>query len=647
MDCGLRDNRRSRRDPGITETQDNRDRKGVAMTLTRPLRLRSGVILAIILVIARYLVPVIAPDAEIAEMPLVVLAMLSGVLCGVAIVIWWLLFSRAPWPERLGAVVLMILGVFVTRLVVHESIRGGHMGMMVVLYSVPVLALALVAWAVLTHRMPDAIRRATMVAAIVLACVPFTLIRTGGVIGSSSELHWRWTPTPEERLLAEAKAEPVAAAPSPAPAPAVERPAAAVSAPKPVDAMPPTPKDESPAPAGAEASIAEWPGFRGPNRDGVIRSVRINTDWLASPPAEIWRKPIGPGWSSFAVRDDLLYTQEQRGEEELVSCYKVSTGEPVWRHRNSVRFYESNAGAGPRGTPTIAGNRVYAMGATGIVNALNARTGGKIWSRNAATDTGKPIPDWGIASSPLVVNDVVILAVDGQLIAYDAATGNQRWVGQSGGAGYSSPHLVTIDGVSQALLMRGSRTISVAPADGTLLWDHTAGPPATSIVQPALTAEGDVLIAGGDAMGGTGMRRLALTHGPDRWTVEERWYSRDLKPYFNDFVVHKGYAYGFDGSILSSIDLADGARKWKGGRYGAGQMLLLADQDLLLITSEDGELALVSATPDKFTELARVPALNGKTWNHPVMVRDILLVRNGEEMVAFKLSLAAAATDSR
>jgi outer membrane protein assembly factor BamB len=628
------------------------------MATTHSLRLWPGVILAIMLVIARYLVPVIAPDAEIGEMPLVVLAMISGVLFGVAIVIWWLVFSRAPWRERLAAVVLMILGVFVTRLVVHESIRGGHMGMMLVLYSVPVLALALVTWAVLTHRMPDAIRRATMAGAIVLACVPFTLIRTGGVIGSGSELHWRWTPTPEERLLAHAKPEPVAVPPPPAPAPAAEPPAAAVPADKPVNVSPSTPKNAQV--AGADAGTGtgsglamseretrvEWPGFRGRNRDSVIRGVRINTDWSASPPAELWRKPIGPGWSSFAVSGNLLYTQEQRGEEELVSCYKVSTGEPVWSHRDPVRFYESNAGAGPRGTPTIAGDRVYAMGATGIVNALNARTGAKTWSRNAATDTGTAIPDWGFASSPLVVNDVVILAVAGQLIAYDAATGNQRWVGQSGGTGYSSPHLATIDGVSQALLMRGSRTISVAPADGTLLWDHTAGPPATSIVQPALTPEGDVLIAGGDAMGGTGMRRLAVTHGPDRWKVEERWHSRGLKPYFNDFVVHKGYAYGFDGSILSSIDLADGARKWKGGRYGAGQLLLLADQDVLLITSEEGELALVSATPDKFTEFARIPALNGKTWNHPVMVRDILLVRNGEEMVAFRLPSLASKTES-
>jgi outer membrane protein assembly factor BamB len=620
------------------------------MTPTRPVRLRPGVILAILLVVARYVVPVAAPDAEIAEMPLVVLAMLSGVVLGVAIALWWLLFSRAPWSERLAAVALMIVGVFATRLVVHESIRGGHMGMMLVLYSVPVLALALVGWAAVTRRMSSPVRRVTMVVAIVLACVPFTLIRTGGVIGASSELHWRWTPTPEDRLLAEANDEPAVVPPrrdpTPGPAPAVEPPGAAAPSEKPAETAPPTPKTESPLSAPADPPAGEWPGFRGPNRDSVIRRVRINTDWSASPPAEMWRKPIGPGWSSFAVSGDLLYTQEQRGEEELVSCYRVSTGEAVWRHRDSVRFYESNAGAGPRGTPTIAGDRVYALGATGIINALDAGTGAKVWSRNAVADTGKTIPDWGIASSPLVVDDLVILGVAGQLIAYEAATGQPRWVGQSGGTGYSSPHLATIDGVPQVLLMRGSRTISVAPADGTQLWDHSGGPPSTSIVQPALTPEGDVLVAPGDSMGGLGIRRVALTQGSDGWKVEERWHSRGLKPYFNDFVVHKGHAYGFDGNILSSIDLADGGRKWKGGRYGNGQLLLLVDQDLLLITSEEGELVLVSATPDKFTEVARMPALNGKTWNHPVMVRDILLVRNGEEMVAFKLPLAAARTEA-
>jgi outer membrane protein assembly factor BamB len=261
-----------------------------------------------------------------------------------------------------------------------------------------------------------------------------------------------------------------------------------------------------------------------------------------------------------------------------------------------------------------------------------------LWSRNAATDTGVALPEWGFASSPLVIDDVVVVAMGGQLAAYDARTGSQRWIGPKGGAGYSSPHLVTIEGVPQILLLRGSRTISVAPADGKLLWEHT-WQPGVGIVQPAVAPNGDILITTGDAMGGLGIRRLAVSKGSAGWKVEERWTSRGLKPYFNDFVVHEGHAYGFDGSILSCIDLADGARKWKGGRYGQGQLVLLAEQGVLLVTSEEGELALVSATPDKFTELARTEAMTGKTWNHPVVVRDTLLVRNGEEMVAFRLSL--------
>ena len=204
---------------------------------------------------------------------------------------------------------------------------------------------------------------------------------------------------------------------------------------------------------------------------------------------------------------------------------------------------------------------------------------------------------------------------------------------------YSSPHLAAIDGVTQVLLLSSVGVASFAPADGTLLWEHS-WQPGVSIVQPALASDGDVLITAGDAMGGIGIRRLAVARGPAGWTVEERWTSRGLKPYFNDFVVHKGHAFGFDGNILACIDLEDGTRKWKGGRYGNGQLVLLSDQDLLLVLTEDGELALVRATPDQFTELARFPAIDGKTWNHPVLVGDVLLVRNGQEMVAFRLSLA-------
>jgi outer membrane protein assembly factor BamB len=160
-----------------------------------------------------------------------------------------------------------------------------------------------------------------------------------------------------------------------------------------------------------------------------------------------------------------------------------------------------------------------------------------------------------------------------------------------------------------------------------------------AIVQPAMTADGDLLVSTGSAAGGTGMRRLAVTRGPAGWTVEERWRSTGLKPYFNDFVVHKGHAFGFDGSILSCIDLKDGQRTWKGGRYGYGQLVLLPNQDVLLVLSEEGDLALVGATADQFKEIARLPGLSGKTWNHPVLAGDVLLVRNGEEMAAFRLAM--------
>jgi len=147
------------------------------------------------------------------------------------------------------------------------------------------------------------------------------------------------------------------------------------------------------------------------------------------------------------------------------------------------------------------------------------------------------------------------------------------------------------------------------------------------------------VINGIAATGGAGTRRLAVSHKAEGWNVEERWTSNGLKPYFNDFVIHKGHAYGFDGNILASINLEDGVRKWKGGRYGNGQLVVLADQDVLLVLSDEGELALVSATPDQFKELARFKAIEGKTWNHPAVVGDVLLVRNGEEMAAFRLPL--------
>lgn len=563
----------------------------------KPLRLWPGVTLAILLVLIRFVVPLVLPDSGM-------LGALGGLAGALLIVLWWLFFSRAAWIERLGAVLLMAAAILAAYRIAHPSIAGGAMGMLLVIYAVPVLCLALVAWAVASRRLAPGLRRATLVATLVLAAGVFALIRTGGISGAGgSDFQWRWSPTPEERLLAQPADKPAAL-------PAI--------------------------PAVAEKG-AEWPGFRGPERDGIARELRINTDWAQSPPVQLWRQPVGPGWSSFAVRGDFFYTQEQRGDDEVVACYKVSTGEPVWRHRDAARFWESNAGAGPRATPTLHRDRVYTLGATGLLNALDASDGKLVWSRNAAADTDTKVPGWGFAGSPLVIEDLVIVATAGKLAAYDLATGQPRWFGPAHGGGYSSPHRLTLAGVEQVLLLSNAGLTSVAPANGTVLWEHTW--PGASIVQPTPTADGDVLVSTGGAAGGIGVRRLAVAHGSGGWIVSERWTSRGLKPYFNDLVIHQSHAFGFDGSILGCIDLKDGGRKWKGGRYGNGQLVLLPEQDLLLVLSEQGELALVGATPEDFKEIARCPAIKGKTWNHPALAGDVLLVRNSEEAAAFRLPL--------
>ena len=602
--------------------------------MSKPLRLWPGVVAAVLLLLVRFVIPAVVTDG-------MGIGVIGGIAGTLAIAVWWLFFSRAPWSERLGAVGLIVVAGFAMRPLLHESIATGMMGMMFAVYAIPaVLSPAFVAWAVATRRLSDGRRRAWLVATVLLACGVWTLLRTDGIMGgANAQLAWRWTPTAEERLLAGQRDEPPLP-PAPAAAETSANPPAGQATNEPAaPAAAATPEKHVPASAGhATKRDAEWPGFRGPARDGIVRGVRIETDWAASPPAALWRKPIGPGWSSFAVDGDLLYTQEQRGDDEVVASYKVSTGEPVWRHRDGVRFWESNGGAGPRATPTLSNGRVYTFGATGILNALDAGNGAVVWSRNVASDTGTEVPMWGFASSPLVVGDDVVVAAAGQLAAYGLAGGQRRWVGPTHAVGYSSPHLVTVGGVPQIVLLSGAGATSLAPESGSVLWEHAW--PGSAIVQPAVTAEGDVLINSLAATGGAGTRRLAVAQGPGGWTVKERWTSVGLKPYFNDFVVHKGHAFGFDGSILACIDLADGARKWKGGRYGNGQLVLLADQDLLLVLSEEGELALVGATPDQFKELARFPALEGKTWNHPVLVGDVLLVRNGQEMAAFRLSLA-------
>lgn len=523
---------------------------------------------------------------------------LTGVLGGFILIIWWGLFSRARWFERLGAIGLMIAALFITAQFVDISIQTSNMGLMFIFFSVPVLSLAFVIWAVATRNLSNGIRRVTMVATILLATGFWVLLRTDGMDGSNhQELVWRWAKTSEQRLLAQASLK-----------------------------LQPVSPDSS-----AMAAKAEWPGFRGSHRDGMVAGVQIATDWVKSPPVELWQRPVGPGCSSFAIQGTLLFTQEQRGEYEMVTCYNLNTGEPVWSHGDSARFWDSHAGAGPRATPTLSNGRVYTMGGTGILNVLDERDGTVVWSRNAASDAGVKVLPWGFTGSPLVVGNRVIISLSGKLVGYDITTGKPAWVGTDGGNSYSSPHLVTIAGVQQVLLMSKTGALSVEPESGRPLWSYD-WEMMDRILQPAVIGDGDLLVVGETQS----IRRIKVTHDQGTWKVKDIWNSEQIKLNFNDFIVHKGFAYGFDGPSIACLDIKDGSRKWKGSPY-RGFIVLLADQDLILVLTEKGDLALVNAAPDQFKELARIPAIKGKTWNHPVIAGNVLVVRNAQEMAAFRL----------
>jgi outer membrane protein assembly factor BamB len=388
----------------------------------------------------------------------------------------------------------------------------------------------------------------------------------------------------------------------------------------------------------------DWPQFRGPNRDNQIHGLSLATDWNENPPQLAWKHRVGPGWSSMAIVGGRLFTQEQRGENEVVTCYDAATGEEIWAHEDATRFDEPLSGMGPRGTPTFADGRIYTLGATGKLNCLDAATGKPIWSHDVVVDADAAVTpagfnprQWGYSNSPLVANGLVFVFGGGQhdkgLLAYRAADGAKAWTSSAGSDGYSSPQLASIDGVEQLLIHSNGGLFAVEPDHGKLLWKL----PSNSahflpVPQPQAVGDGRLLT---QSENGTAM--IQVSHQDASWSADQRWDSTALKTSLNDFVVHDGIIYGFDDGVFCAVDLATGKRRWKSGRYGHGQVLLLTDQPLLLVTSETGEVILLRPTHEKAEELGRFQAIEGKTWNHPAIAQNRLYVRNAAEMACYKL----------
>ena len=389
--------------------------------------------------------------------------------------------------------------------------------------------------------------------------------------------------------------------------------------------------------AAAHASRNYWTNFRGPNRDGRYEELQVLTEWPASGLVPMWKQPIGVGYASFVIADGRAHTIEQRRGQEVATAYDVATGREVWKQGWSAQYSDST-GDGPRATPTWNDGRIYALGATGELRCLDAKTGAVAWGRNILTENQAPNLSWAMAASPLVVDDKVIVLPGGangkSVVAYNKLTGAPVWKSQNDPQAYVSPMLATLAGRRQIVVVSASRVMGLAPEDGSLLWSHAWDTDmGINVSQPIIVDKNRFFISSGY---GKGAALIEITGGGKNFEARKLWENINMKNKFNSSVLHEGHVYGLDEGILTCLDVNTGERKWKGGRYGYGQVILASGH--LIVSSDAGELALVKATPQQYAEVARFPALEGKTWNYPAVAGGRLFVRNATQMAAYNIA---------
>ncbi len=394
-----------------------------------------------------------------------------------------------------------------------------------------------------------------------------------------------------------------------------------------------TPAADKPAPRLA----GYWTDFRGPGRRGHYDESPIRTGWPAGGLPRLWRQPAGGGYASFVVAGARAFTIEQRRNREVVAAYDLVTGREQWTDSWDAAFSEAMGGDGPRATPVIDQDRLYALGAEGELRALDARTGRLVWRKNILADNGAANLQWGMSCSPLVVDDKLVVLPGGgggkSVVAYRKADGARVWSALDDRQAYTSPMLVTLAGRRQILAVSAQRAVGLGVEKGDLLWEY---PWTTQFdvnsSQPIVVDANRFLISAGY---GHGSALVEVSAAGEKFAAKEIWSNNRLKCRFNSPVLYDGHVYGLDEGIMACIRASDGELKWKGGRYGYGQIVLAGAH--IVVLTETGEVALVKASPGKHEELARFQAIEGKTWNHPAISGGVLLVRNASEMAAFRI----------
>jgi outer membrane protein assembly factor BamB len=369
----------------------------------------------------------------------------------------------------------------------------------------------------------------------------------------------------------------------------------------------------------APLEAADWPQWRGPNRDGISTETGWLARWPASGPRRLWTAQVGEGYSSVAVKDGRVYTMGNAGERDTVYCLAAGTGRVLWKYS-----YPCPGGdqSGTRATPTVDGDRVYTLSREGQAFCLNASSGARLWGKDLVRETGAEPPRWGFAGSPLVSGKLVIYNVGTAGAALDRATGQTVWKSGAGTAGYASPVAYTVGGQRGVAIFTGSGLVGVDPATGRSLWQHPWRTDYDVNAADPLFSGDTVFISSNYERGGALLRL-----GPSGRT-SVLWENRNMRNHFNTCVLLGGYLYGNDQNTLKCIDLRNGAERWR--QRGMGKGGLIAVDGHLLVLTERGTLVLSRANPEQYSVLSYASVMRGTCWTQPVIANGLIYCRNHE-----------------
>ena len=489
----------------------------------------------------------------------------------------WRRALRSPFAP--AAVALAAAALITAWWMPEEVVDAQGRNLRTLIAAAAALLFALV-WTVFLSPLPGRLRGAVAAVAVLLA----VFVRVEGTSGDLVPvLRPRWSRRPAERAMERATADP--------------------------------------------SRAADFPRFLGPGGDARLPAASLSPDWAAKPPSVIWRRAVGEAWSGFAVAGGRAVTQEQHGPDERVVAYDLASGAPLWSHADPARYDTTLGGAGPRATPTLLDGRVYTLGATGILNCLELATGARVWSVDIVRDAGVAVPPWGFAGSPLLDGKLVLVQA-GPLLAYDRASGKRVWSSGQEAASYATPMIATLGGRRQVVVLSQASCAGHDPATGEILWRYAWRGDQPKCAPPAAVGDDRLVISAGYAVGSD----LLKVSGA---AVEALWTSKRLKSKFAAFVERGGCLYGLDDGRLACVALDTGERAWAGERYGHGQVLLAGD--LLLVSAESGEIALVDARPGEFKERARFSVFEGKMWNPPALAGPYLLIRTDRDAACVEL----------